>query len=140
MFSNSFFGLGAILPIITMLLGYLVIGLIASLLACLATELSNPVLGVQTAKRRNYWPIGVLVCSEILTGVGAWAIRSNVNLGIELIEIGFLIVWPVSAALAFWSRGFTRMVLLIGHGLIAAWVCFIVVIMWLHKLDLDKVK
>jgi hypothetical protein len=58
----------------------------------------------------------------------------------DLIEIGFLIVWPVSAALAFWSRGVARAVLLIGHGLIAAWACFIVVIIWLHNLDLDKVK
>jgi hypothetical protein len=135
MFSGNFFGLGAILPFLSLLLGYVVVGVIVSVTAVVATLRANAMPVVQLSRQSMYWSIGVLVCSEISTVVGACLIHSELDLGLMLIRVGFLFLWPVSAALAIWERGVARKTLLVGHGIIAAWTCIMLLSIVVHKLD-----
>ena len=138
MFSNSFFGLGVILPILVLFLGYVSIGVISAGIAVFATvrARSKPVTG--TSRSKVYWPIAALICSEASSILGFLLIPNEMKQGIVLVGIGLLILWPVSAGLAIWGRGVARRTLLVGHGLIAVWICIILLMIWIHKLDLAK--
>jgi hypothetical protein len=138
MFSGSFFGLGAMLPILSILLGYVVVGSSFSVAAIVVTLRVNSTPVAQIPRQRTYGPIGILVCSEILTIVGAWLIPNELSLGIMLICIGFFVLWPASAAFAIWQRGIARKTLLVGHGIIAVWTCIMVLTIVMHKLDVTK--
>ena len=140
MFSNNFFGLGVLLPILALFLGYVSIGLCTAGIAVYVAVRASPKPVTRTSQRKAYWPISALVCSEASAILGFLCFPKEMNLGIVLVGVGLLLLWPVSAALAIWGCGVARKILLVGHGLIAAWICIILLITWIHMLDLDKLK
>lgn len=135
MFSNSFFGLGAILPILALFLGYVSIGLCTAGIAVYVAIRASPKPVTRTSQRKAYWPIAALICSETSSVLGFLCFPKEINLGIVLLGIGLLLLWPVSAALAIWGRGVARKSLLVGHGLIAVWICIMLLTICIHRLS-----
>jgi len=129
MFSHGLFSLGLILPFILLFLGFVTIGFSFSGVAIAVRLQADSESTAGKLQSKIDLSIAILAVSAlmpilaiVLSHYGAYY-----NAGIVLAMIGLLMLWPVSAMLAIRGRGAGRMVLLVGHGLIAIWIVVIVV-------------
>jgi len=134
MSGNGIFSMGLAGPLILLVLGQVAIGLLFSGAAIVATLRADSELRAGKSLTKTKVSIVILVVSALLPILAGALSRYGAYYGAATILalIGPLLLWPLSAVLAIWGRGAGRRVLLVGHGLIAAWVSLLLLIILIH--------
>jgi hypothetical protein len=134
MAGNGIFSLGLFGPLILLFLGFVTMGLLFSGVAIVVRLRADSEKAARGKQSKIDSAIAILAGSAVLfiCGVSILHIEAEFNIGILLVAVGLFLLWPLSAILAILGRGAGRKVLLVGHGLIAAWVSLLLLIVLVH--------
>jgi hypothetical protein len=123
MSGNGIFSMGLIGPLLLLFVGPVGIGLLCSVAAIVVRRRADSELTSGESQSQIDTSIGLLAISTLLSVCAVMPSREGgFGAGTTLAVVGTFLLWPVSAVLAIRGKGVGRKILLVGHGLIAAWV------------------
>jgi hypothetical protein len=135
MSGGGFFSYGNADPLLLLLAGFVVVGLLAAVAAIAIRLSADSELTTGESQPQVDSSIALLVISVLLSIIGAVLYHySPAESGIAMVFIivGIFLLWPVSALLAVRGRGSGREALLVGHGLIALLVLVLLLSILIH--------
>ena len=130
---NALFALGLVGPLLLLVVGFIIMGLLFSGAALMSRCRSG---FTNTGKKGEWtmnWAIRALAgaaVAPILAGVISHFGAQGTALGLTVLS--FVALWPASIVLTFLADGAGRGLLLFGHGLIALWVIVIISLICIH--------
>jgi hypothetical protein len=134
MAGDGIFSMGLIGPLLLLFVGPVGIGLICSVVAIVMRLRADSEFSSGESQPQIDTSIALLAISTLLSVCALMPSRGAVfGAGTTLAIVGTFLLWPVSAVLAIRGRGVGRKVLLVGHGLIAAWLLVLVLSILIHE-------
>lgn len=133
MSGNGIFSLGLLVPLLLLFVGPVGIGIFCSVAAIVVRLRADPELSSGESQSQIDTSIALLAVSALLSVCAVIPFGDQpLGMGTTLAIVGMFLLWPVSAVLAIRGRGVGRKELLVGHGIIAAWLSLLLLTILIH--------